>query len=166
MTAALVGIGHFVLVRYVDNAGVERDALPERAGVWWFAWHGDPIKGSLVVVRADDGGAVSTDATRAAATHRRFHDAAPDRWLAATWSPPRGGIVIGQACAVRYRIPAGVRSNKAGDDWHHAFGDFGNGDDRSGDPQYRPALVKDRRGFLYFRRLRGNRYHLSDWMRA
>jgi hypothetical protein len=161
----ILGIGQMVLIRFRGLDGVAQDIQPD-SDAWWFAWKGDPQRGSLLVVR--NGGETLPRASRlVTAGHERFHGAAPDGWLAAHWSPPSKVVHrLGLAMAVRYRVPPGMQSNKQGHDYHHSFGDFGRGDDRSNDPRYWPVLLSDSRGHLFFRRRAGNVYHLQDWMRG
>lgn len=158
----LVGIGLFIDVDWSElgSSVVHRTKVPADR---WLAWRGDPETGDLVVATFHRQTGTRADDDR----HQRFHDAPVSELAEVSWDPPQGRTLrpVGLCHAVRYRIPDGMASNKAGSDWRHAFGEAEPGVVRH-ENRWKPWLSRDARGGLYFVRRSGNDYRLDNWLRG
>ena len=69
--------------------------------------------------------------------------------------------------ALVYTVPRKINSpEKNPYQWHHAFGDTGH---KGGDhypERVMPALMKDQKGNLFFKRRPGNIYKVDQWIRG
>ncbi len=159
----LVGIGELIDIDWQALGGgvVQRTKVPKGK---WLAWRGDPNTGDLIIatmVRRKTGKRMDD------ARHRRFHDAEVAELAEVEWDKPAKGTLtpVGYCCAVRYRIPPGMPSNKADNDWRHEFGEAQPGVIRRGN-QWKPWLSRDRNGGLFIVRRAGNDYRLDEWLRG
>jgi hypothetical protein len=104
--------------------------------------------------------------------HKKFHKTKSNKSKVYEWPDIEGDLIeVGRIVSLTYTVPKWLRSpGKNGYRWHHEFGDHGergHGDVReSGNyPQkFMPLLLKDEKGNYYIKRVRGNRYYVTDWL--
>ena len=104
--------------------------------------------------------------------HKKFHNTDVQKSKTYEWPDIKGKLTeVGRIVSLTYTVPAFIRSpDKKGYRWHHEFGDHGergHGDVRdSGNyPQkFMPLLLKDVKGNYYIKRMRGNKYYVTDWL--
>ncbi len=161
--ALLVGIGELVSIDWCPIGGgiVSRTKAP---GKKWLAWYGDSNQGDLIIasmVRRRTGVRVADG------RHTKFHAAPVQELAEIEWDEPNRKTLtpVGLCCAVRYRIPEGMPSNKSGNDWQHDFGEKVPGVMRHAD-RYKPFLSRDSHGGLFIVRRAGNDYRLDTWLRG
>lgn len=104
--------------------------------------------------------------------HKQFHNAGPTKATRFTWPDPVGRKTdVGRIVALTYAIPKGLESpDKKNYLWHHEFGDHGergHGPVRSSGHypvSLMPMLQKDSRGNLFIKRMKGNKFYVTDWL--
>lgn len=168
---ALVGIGRALSVEYDDADGPAVYTPPPRT---FFAWWGPARRGNIVLVRVPSTAGKAKQETlhmsgQAARLHRQFHDSmgdVPALQLSANALPRAGSRIhdLGRVRAIVYETPKSFPdSNKHGTPWRHAFGDFGDGDDKSDQARYWPMWGQVGHAFIIAHRP-GNAFRLGAWV--
>lgn len=130
----------------------------------WLAWNGRNLL--ICTVKRQIQCPLPADVRR---KHRKFHNADPQGkpFLADCPSPLGGLRRCGLIKSLVYVVPRKIKSpEKNPHHWHHAFGDTGHKGGDSYPERVMPALMKDARGNLFFKRRRGNIYKVDQWIRG
>jgi hypothetical protein len=130
-----------------------------------------PSKRDLVIVRKTTAKPGRVD-SRVAALHRKFHDAPPRRAVSYELPDVVGPLrEVGLIKSISYVVPENVASpSKRGANWVHAFGDHGEEGhgpvtrEKKYPTSLMPSLVTDRRGNLFIKRRKGNKYKVTEWI--
>jgi len=104
--------------------------------------------------------------------HKQFHNIGPTKATRFTWPDPVGRKTdVGRIVALTYSIPDGLQSpDKKNYLWHHEFGDHGErghgpvGESGRYPESLMPMLQKDSRGNLFIKRMKGNKFYVTDWL--
>lgn len=104
--------------------------------------------------------------------HKQFHNTGPTKATKFTWPDPVGRKTdVGRIVALTYSIPQGLESpDKKNYLWHHEFGDHGErghgpvSDSGNYPVSLMPMLQKDSRGNLFIKRMKGNKFYVTDWL--
>ena len=102
------------------------------------------------------------------AKHRKFHGAPPKGRPFLGDNPTKTGTTktLGLVKALVYTVPRVIDSpGKNPYVWHHAFGDTGH-EGKEYPKRVMPALLKDAKGNLFFKRRPGNIYRVDQWLRG
>ena len=100
--------------------------------------------------------------------HTKFHDAPPKGQPFIGDCPTKSGPtkVLGLIKALVYTVPRKINSPEKNPYlWHHAFGDTGH-EGKEYPKRVMPALLKDAKGNLFFKRRPGNIYRVDQWLRG
>lgn len=100
--------------------------------------------------------------------HATFHNAPPqgNPFTAECPKPSKGAQQLGLVKGLVYTVPRKIDSPEKNPYlWHHAFGDTGH-EGGAYPEKVMPALLKDAKGNLFFKRRRGNIYRVDQWLRG
>ncbi len=100
--------------------------------------------------------------------HKKFHDAEPKGQPFVGECPSKSGptTMLGLVKALVYTVPRKIHSPEKNPYlWHHSFGDTGH-EGKEYPKRVMPALLRDAKGNLFFKRRPGNIYRVDQWLRG
>lgn len=159
---ALLCIGKLIKLELVEESSDREAKLSLKDK--WLAWDGRNLH--ICTVKGTTNARLPANI---AGKHRKFHNADPQGkpFVAECPSPSGKTSRVGLVKALVYTVPRKINSpEKNPYHWHHAFGDTGH---KGGDhypKSVMPALMKDQKGNLFFKRRNGNIYKVDQWIRG
>jgi hypothetical protein len=153
---ALLCLGKLIKLEFADG---RKASVKNR----WLAWDGRNLH--ICTVK---GTTKQKLPAAVVAKHRTFHDADPKgQPFIGDCPTPVGRLTqVGLVKALVYTVPRKITSpEKNPYQWHHAFGDTGH-EGGNYPEKVMPALVKDQKGNLFFKRRPGNIYRVDQWIRG
>jgi hypothetical protein len=130
----------------------------------WLAWDGRNLHVCTIT-----GTTKASLPSAITAKHRKFHGQNPKGEPFVAECPTKTGAakLLGLVKALVYTVPRKINSpEKNPYQWHHAFGDTGHKGGDSYPEKVMPALLKDAKGNLFFKRRPGNIYKIDQWIRG
>ncbi len=154
---ALLCLGKLIKLELADG---KKPSVKNR----WLAWDGRNLH--ICTVKGTTKASLPSAIT---AKHRKFHGQDPkgQPFVGDCPTPVGRCTQVGLVKALVYTVPRKINSpEKNPYQWHHAFGDTGHEGGDSYPERVMPALMKDQKGNLFFKRRPGNIYKVDQWIRG